>query len=416
MANPYSSPHSNRNGPTNAQLPDATAGTRREAIVSSGQTLNADLGISVSAPATTYNGAELVYVLTIHNEGPDTCDSVVVGDYLDCAVYVTTVTTTAGTVNVDLPNPNWCWSVGVELENLPAGQTETVTIYTVVQDESLGQLTNEAYLFRPSSDLNAANNSAETTTTKVAQPTDLHLTASEPKTGSQGVPYNVIYAAYNAGPLPALDAVLTATLPETVEFISAVPDSSTILEAISIQDGLLRANLGTIPPETTATVSVQLRPFATGVITETAYVTSHYFDPTPSDNITSTNTWIEACAQPDFQAQSIADPLAKYMRNSRFKIEGKFGIENTGAFTTQTITVQALLSLNKVPSNGDTLLKTWHVNRIKPGSVAKLRLSAKLPDGVSPEGKYVLLQLDAFDQVPNELRKSNNLIVFARFP
>jgi uncharacterized repeat protein (TIGR01451 family) len=117
----------------------------------------ADLAIAKGdSPDPVGLGQELTYLLTVTNGGPRPAKAVAVSDTLPGGVALVSVTPSAGTCTSGA-------TVTCQLGTLASGRSETVAI--VVTAEAAGTLTNTATVSSATTEVDANNNSATSTTT-----------------------------------------------------------------------------------------------------------------------------------------------------------------------------------------------------------------------------------------------------------
>jgi uncharacterized repeat protein (TIGR01451 family) len=93
-------------------------------------------------------------------------------------------------------------------------------------------------------------------------------------------PLTYTLTARNAGPNPSASTTVTDVLPAGVSFVSAIPSQGSCLEAA----GTVTCDLGTLPVgSATITISVTA-PAVTGMITNTASISTSAVDPFPGNN------------------------------------------------------------------------------------------------------------------------------------
>lgn len=101
---------------------------------------------------------------------------------------------------------------------------------------------------------------------------------------------NLVYTitVTNLGPNSAKNTVVTHQLPSSALFLSAVASQG----ACVFSGGAVIANLGTVPFEGAATITVTVMPTTVGVISSSASIASSESDPDPVNNTASTTTRI----------------------------------------------------------------------------------------------------------------------------
>jgi uncharacterized repeat protein (TIGR01451 family)/CSLREA domain-containing protein len=108
----------------------------------------------------------------------------------------------------------------------------------------------------------------------------------------------------NNGPGDATDVTLTDTLPPSVVFVSSFPGSPTC----SALAGTLTCDLGTLPNGTSATVTITVRPTATGTINNTAEVEGNESDPDEDNNTATEETTVVAVTCGGLPATIVGTP------------------------------------------------------------------------------------------------------------
>ncbi len=114
--------------------------------------INADLALSLGdLPDPVMVNNQLVYTLTVTNNGPDPAANVAVADTLPSGVVFVSANTTQGTCSGSS-------SINCDLGSLNAGARATITI--TVRPNAAGTITNRASVTSATADANPANNSA----------------------------------------------------------------------------------------------------------------------------------------------------------------------------------------------------------------------------------------------------------------
>ena len=101
-----------------------------------------------------------------------------------------------------------------------------------------------------------------------------------PNPAGTGQEVTITDTVTNGGPAPATGVVLTETLPEGVDFVSATPSQG----ICTLNGRVVTCTLGTIPPGGSATARIVVRTRSTGEFTLTGSVTSAVPDLDPSNN------------------------------------------------------------------------------------------------------------------------------------
>lgn len=217
----------------------------------------ADLGISISAPASATQGDTVDYTIVVTNYGPGSAWNV----------------TAAGT----LPT--------CSLGAIAAGASATCT--RSVTAAAAGTLTHSMSVSGSPGDTNAGNDSASVSTTVnavLAADLALAMTATpDPVKKNAKLVYTLTVT--NTGPDTATDVSLTDTLPANIRFVSAVANQGTCSGTSTVN-----CALGSLASGGQITVTITLKPTRLGTLTNTAQVTAAENDPDASDNSASTTT------------------------------------------------------------------------------------------------------------------------------
>lgn len=237
-----------------------------------------DLVIDKAAsPTSVIAGNDLVYTMTITNDGPSTATNVQFTDTLPAGVTVTNVTSSQGSVS----NDNGV--VSGNLGTLAADATATVTITVGVNSTTTGSLTNTASVSADETELITTNNQDSVTTT-VTQNVDLQIEkVDNTTTVTNGSDLTYTLTVTNNGPSTATNVVVTDNLPSELSFVSG----TTTVGTLTNTGNNVSVNLGTLAPNGTATIVLNTTVVGTGfgTITNTASVAA-----AEAESITANNT------------------------------------------------------------------------------------------------------------------------------
>jgi uncharacterized repeat protein (TIGR01451 family) len=218
----------------------------------------ADVQVTKStAAASVPVGSDVVYTITVYNAGPSTATNVVLNDTLPAGLTLKSAVPTKGTCQGALT---------CNLGNLRSGASVAILV-TAASDPALsGQtVTNTATANANEPDPNAANNTDDADVTFVPappQPANVVVTkTSSPSTVVVGDVLTSTIVATNNGPGAAPNVVVTDTPNGPVEVVSVTPSQGSCTTAVPIT-----CNLGPLAAGAKATVTVKLRPQATGPI------------------------------------------------------------------------------------------------------------------------------------------------------
>lgn len=247
--------------------------------------LGADLSIDkVVNLANANRGDNVIYTLTLNNNGPANTNHVEVTDALPAGTTFVDSTPSQGVYD----DAAGIWYLGA----VAASGTATLDIEVTIDAAAVSPVTNTATITNSSQvDNNAANNSddAETTLPPAADLVIVKTDSQDPSTinGSLGYMLDVT----NNGPDTATNVVVTDTLPGNVTFQSA----STSQGACSESGGTVTCNVGDIANGDSVEVNILVTaPPTPGTITNTASVTSDTDDPDTANNTDSEDTQINS--------------------------------------------------------------------------------------------------------------------------
>ncbi len=240
---------------------------------------SADLRLAKSVNnASSATGQNVVFTITVNNDGPTAANGVVVTDLLPAGLAFVSSAPSQGTYN----NTNGQWSVGTIANAAVAMLTITARATTA------GALINTAEItvssaFDPDSTPgnNVATEDDQATATVNVEAADLSLTNVADRTSAR-VNDNVVFTVTinNAGPSAATGVVVTDVIPAGLTLISNVPGVGSFNGSTW--------TIGTLAAGTSATLVLTTRVDTIGNKSTTAQVTaSNQSDPdsTPNNNI-----------------------------------------------------------------------------------------------------------------------------------
>jgi len=250
-------------------------------------TLTPEIDLRVTktdSPDPAIAGNSLTYQIIVTNDGPSTATNVSISDTLPAGVTFTNVITTQGTAT----NNNGV--VTGALGTLAPGAAATVTITVGINPATRGSLTNTVTASAAETDTNTTNNTASTTTT-INGSIDLAITKTDSADPiGAGAPLVYTILVTNNGPSTATNVVVTDNLSTTgVTFVSGSSTVGTVANAA----GLVTANVGTLAPGASATITLNTTVPAnrTTDLSNTATVTA-----TETDTNTANNTAVQTTA------------------------------------------------------------------------------------------------------------------------
>ena len=181
-------------------------------------TPQADLAVTKAGPGSVNAANNIVYTITVTNQGPSTATSMVITDTLPAGVTFLSATG-GGTTNA---SGNVFWSA---ITNFVNGASTNFTL--IVKAPATGIVTNTAVVGSPVSDPTPGNNTSTPVITTVTPQADLAVTKAGP--ASVNAANNITYTitVTNQGPSTATSMVVTDTLPVGVIFVSATGSGTT---------------------------------------------------------------------------------------------------------------------------------------------------------------------------------------------
>jgi uncharacterized repeat protein (TIGR01451 family) len=243
-----------------------------------------DLVVTKTAnPASAKVGDTINYSIAVINKGPATATGVTVTDALPDGVNYVSASTTQGTCS---GKPTVTCSIGT----LANEATATVTI--VVKVTKVGPIKNTASVSPSAGDSNTANYSSSATTAGTGNDLAVTKTAS-PATVKVGRTITYAVAVTNKGPGPANGVTMTDVLPAGVSYVSAATTRGTCSGSSTVT-----CSIGTIPENTSATVTIVVKATAAGTIKNTAEIGPSQDDPDKSNNSASATTTVTTGTSP----------------------------------------------------------------------------------------------------------------------
>lgn len=236
---------------------------------------SADLSVTkTGGPSPVPAGGQLTYTLTISNLGPGDAQSVTLTDAIPAQVENPEYSLDGGVTFQP-------WTGSVLLGTLANNASRTVIIRGTVNGTAEGILTNTAIVSSPTPDPNPENNQ-DTEITPINASADIFVT----KTGgpSPAVPGQYLIftiAVGNNGPNPAVNTVLTDAVPSVLSGVEYSVDNGATW---FLWTGSY--NFGTLAPGAVETIRIRgmVSPAASGILINTAVVSSDTPDPDPSNN------------------------------------------------------------------------------------------------------------------------------------
>ena len=245
----------------------------------------ADISIvKLGSPKPVHSGELLTYTLIVSNAGPSSAADVIVTDMVPPSLS-----------NVEFSTDNGIsfqpWNGSYLLGELAPGTAQTILIRGLVDPSATGSIVNTATVDSPTPDPDPGNNTS-TDDTPVETSADLTVTKlGAPKSVPAGDLLTYTITVHNLGPSDAQDVLLTDNIPPELTDAEYSTNGGTTWLSWSGS-----ANLGAFAGGELRTILIRGRVdnTATGIITNTAVVSSPTPDPDPGNNqdtdITPINT------------------------------------------------------------------------------------------------------------------------------
>jgi uncharacterized repeat protein (TIGR01451 family) len=235
----------------------------------------ADLALSATAePNPVYAGSNIVYTVTVANQGPDDANGVLLTSQLPAgAIFVSADSGLGG-----------CANSGSEVTcdlGVLANQDQVVVTIEATLTKS-GGATNNLTVTAQEIDPNYGNNST-VVTNSVTRAADLGVIAApapNPAIANQNLV--LFLSVTNAGPDRALGVIVTNRLPVGVPVVSISPSQGTV----TTNGNVVVWSASTISNASAATLTLTLRPTISGVISNWAQVKAN----SPDDLALSNNS------------------------------------------------------------------------------------------------------------------------------
>ncbi|MEQ9399291.1 MAG: hypothetical protein RJQ04_08965, partial [Longimicrobiales bacterium] len=328
-----------------------------------------DLAVTKTVDNPTPNqGQNVVFTVTLTNNGPSEATNVRVSDVLPTGLTWAGGTATDGVYNAG----TGIWALGT-LEN---GETATLTITTTVTAAAGTTVTNTATRFPPNEvDTNPANNSASASVTVTA--VDLAVTKSvDVATPGPGGTVTFTVGVSNAGPSTATNVVLSDALPTGLTFVSATASQG------SYANGTGLWTVGSLANGASASLTlVAMATAAPGTtVTNTAALSSHdQADTNAANNSASAAITVTSV---DLAVTKTVDDAAPQSGQS---VTFTIGVANSGPSAATNVALTDVLPAglsfgSATPSQGnyDDGTGVWTVGTLSNGGSATLSLLANV--------------------------------------
>ena len=336
----------------------------------------ADLKLSASvAPQPVTVGSNLVYFISITNQGPNAASGVTVSNRIPAGVSF--ISATGGATPTS----------GVLLVNLgPLAAGATNSAQVIVQPTVAGKITNLFQVFAIESDPVLTNNSADvvsTVTNAPPPPVDVAVSiTSAPNPVGVGAPLTYSVTVTNNSPTTATGVVVTNTLPLGVTLFSLLPS----VGSASNHAGVVTFTVGSLPNSIAATLAIVVLPNAAGLLINTAEAFSAQTDSQPANN-RATNVTTAVSAPITNLVLTVLSSITLNPQTGLF--EQRIQVANGGPATPSSVlvTVSGLLANAKVYNAAGTTNGLPYVQSSSPlgvGSNVVFLLEYYVPTRVAP--------------------------------
>lgn len=238
----------------------------------------ADVSLTASAtPVPVEPGGPITYSLVLSNAGPATAGPVTVTDWLPAAVTFDSCNATGGGVCGGSGN-----SRTVAFSALASGASATITFVATVSGALANgtEIDNFATASLPTPDPNPANNTAVAVAFAERQ-ADLRVTKTatpEPVDTGAALTYSLVVS--NQGPDTATGVQLIDLLPVFEVFVTATASQGSCTQLGNV----VSCSLANLAAGASATVTLTVLPYLSGLITNPAVVVANELDPNLSNN------------------------------------------------------------------------------------------------------------------------------------
>lgn len=253
----------------------------------------ADISITKEdSPDPVMEGTALTYHLNVTNHGPGDAHDVLVHDELPPSVVFLAVaqsqgscSESAGIVDCNLGTLDPGENASVEISARPAGR---------------GNVTNTASALASEPDLNLANNNHTQTTFVTPRPVDLNVTKLDNQ-DPLGVGQNLTYTVtvQNLGPGNATNVSLTDVSQPGTLFVLANSTQGSCAGGAVLGVTTVECDLGDIPANDSAVVTVVVKPQSPGRVTNTANASADEDDINLTNNLAIEQTTVLPPPEPE---------------------------------------------------------------------------------------------------------------------
>jgi uncharacterized repeat protein (TIGR01451 family) len=310
------------------------------------------VGIAASGPAAV-TGSDFQYTVSVTNIGPSDATSVQLSDTLPSGVSFESATPYQSIQPVEINGV-----VSLAIPELDAGAAASFTIDVTVTAEPGSSLTDSASVSSAVTDPVPANNT-QSLETPVVGTSDLSLTAN-PVTGPNYVGQDLTFTltAQNGGPDDEPDAVVTATLPSDVQFVSAGSSLSSDGPAATVTHGVLTIAIGALDFGQSATVTAVVIPeaAAAGTLSIPFAIQGQNMDPDPGNNTATASATVTPASDmaiaitPGTDSPCVQEDWSYTLKVSNLGLSNATGVTALAPLPPNTQFVSAQSTLGPAPT------------------------------------------------------------------
>ncbi len=252
-----------------------------------------DVGVVKTGASTVTAGNQIVYTISVTNNGTGTASGVTVSDIIPTGLSYVSFANGAGTTGVTCTAGT---TIQCSLGNMTAGQNKQLTLTFLVASTATcnQQFTNTATVQSASTDSNSANNTSSVQTTVTCTTTntaDVSITKAGPATAIPGSQLSYTLIVTNAGPATATNVTVSDPFPSQLQYVSSTVSPNTNASC-TVSGTQLSCSLGNLNSgETrniTLTFNIPTSIQACAYITNMASVTTTATDSNFSNNQSQT--------------------------------------------------------------------------------------------------------------------------------
>ncbi|ACU63175.1 T9SS C-terminal target domain-containing protein [Chitinophaga pinensis] len=254
----------------------------------------ADIAVVKSTAATNFApGEDVIYTITVTNNGPSDAANVVVADNAPTGTTIKSWTAAVTAGNVTLPAASGTGNINETITKVPNGAVVTYTVVVSTPANFTANLSNTASGSSDATDPVPANNNSTTTGIAPAPKADIAVVKSTTATTfAPGEDVNYTITVTNNGPSDAANVVVIDNAPAgtTIKSWTAAVATGTVALPAASGAGNISQTIAKVPNSAVVTYTVVVATPAsfTANLSNTASSSSDATDPTPANNSSTT--------------------------------------------------------------------------------------------------------------------------------